>query len=120
VSIHGSGDASLSKGPLPDGVHSLIPTPAAIGCPALLRDAVLWSSPVISQRSAAPPTAHPNDDNPTIMRFSMCRQAHIESWTDPQTAQLPITGVMSTIGVLPRAVEVSNVTTRAFLALDTT
>ena len=54
--------------------------PAAISCPVLRDDVVVWSSSMSSQDSAAPPTACPNDNNPAVMRYSICCQARVESW----------------------------------------
>lgn len=108
MSIHVSGDASFFKAPLPEGG---LPTPATIGCAVLRDNAVLWSVPFRSQHSATPPTDRLNDNNPVVMQFSICCQARVESWTHPKTAQLMIGGRMSTIGVLPRAMGVSIVTT---------
>ena len=85
-------------------VHSLTHTDSLLRRSAPLCSVTTLSlaRPFISQHSTAPPTAHSNDNNPAVMRSSMCTQAHIESWTNPKITQLTIGGEMSTIGVLPR------------------
>ncbi|KIJ90729.1 hypothetical protein K443DRAFT_657935 [Laccaria amethystina LaAM-08-1] len=44
-----------------------VPTPAAVWCSVLRADAVLWSSPLRFQHSAALPTARPNDNHRSPM-----------------------------------------------------
>ena len=82
---------------------------------------VLWSAHLYS----CTPQLHQrltlcNDNNPAVMPFSMCCQAHVKSLTNQKTAQLTICGGRSTIGVLPPVVEVSSVTTRVYPIVGTT
>ncbi|KIJ96636.1 hypothetical protein K443DRAFT_682126 [Laccaria amethystina LaAM-08-1] len=44
-----------------------LPVPT-VWCSVLHADAVLWSSPLRSQHSAAPLTARPNDNHPAVIR----------------------------------------------------
>ena len=109
--------------PSPEGdsltrTNSLLRRSAA---PVLRDDAVFWSAhlylstPQLHQRFTLTTTIE------AVMRFSMCYHAHVQSWSNPKTAQLMISGGMSNrMGVLPRVVEVSNIVTSAFLALGTT
>ena len=89
-------------------------TSAAIGCPVFRDDAVLVH-PLISQNSAAPPTAHPNDGNAILtVLLGLCRisdqpkncTTYGQQWNEHDRSPSWV-------------VEVSNVTTRACLALCT-
>ncbi|KIJ93680.1 hypothetical protein K443DRAFT_684375 [Laccaria amethystina LaAM-08-1] len=67
-----------------------LPVPT-VWCSVPRADVVLWSSPLRSQHSAAPPTARPNDNHPAVtLRYRAAKPGQ-------KTSQLTIADGRSTI-----------------------
>ncbi|KIJ91912.1 hypothetical protein K443DRAFT_466905 [Laccaria amethystina LaAM-08-1] len=78
-----------------------VPTPAAVWFSVLRADAVLWSSPLRSQHSAAPPTARPNDNHPAVILRYRAAKPGLSPAKKHHNLPSPTEGVRSKIQVLP-------------------